>query len=175
MSQGNFNAPPPAKSGGGMSTVMIVLLVFAVLGLICCGGCLYSVYFLGKAGGGAALMGVTLPQVQMHSTVRDKFGGDIEPTGLPTQSNANFQEGATSTVDYEIKGPKGNGKVHAELTTGGPQGFTPKVINVTAPDGSVIDVLAPTSEGAPIMPDDSGDTDGTGTTDATDGADSSNM
>lgn len=171
MSQGNFNAPPPAKSGGGMSTVMIVLLVFAVLGLVCCGGCVYSLYLAGKAGGGAALMGVTLPQVQTHPTVTEKFGGQIEPTGLPTQSSANFQEGATSTVDYEISGPNGKGKVHAELTTGGPQGFTPKVIKVTAPDGAVIDVLAPTSEVAPEMPVETGDADATDG----DGAADSNM
>jgi hypothetical protein len=161
MSQGNFNAPPPAKSGGGMSTVMIVLIVFAVLGLLCCGGCVAIFYGLGKAGGGAALMGVTLPQVQMHPTVREKFGGEIQPTGLPTQSNANFQEGATSTVDYDISGPSGKGKVHAEMKTGGPQGFSPTVIKVTAPDGTVIDVLAPTSEAAPEMPDDTGETDAT--------------
>ena len=146
---------------------MIVLIVFALLGLLCCGGCVASLYFAGKAGGGAALMGVTLPQVQMNPTVRDKFGGDIQPTGFPTQSNANFQEGAKSTVDYEISGPNGKGKVHAELTTGGAQGFTPTAINVTAPDGTVIDVLAPTSEVAPEMPDDSGDTDSTDATDGT--------
>jgi hypothetical protein len=161
MSQGNFSAPPPPKSGGGMSTVMIVLIVFAALGLVCCGGCVYSLYLAGKAGGGAALMGVTLPEVTMHPTVRDKFGGDVEPTGLPTQSNANFQEGATSTVDYEISGPSGKGQVHAEMKTGGAQGFTPTVIKVTAPDGTVIDVLAPTAEAGPEMPDDLGDTDAT--------------
>lgn len=160
MSQGNFNAPPPAKSGGGMSTLMIVLIVFAVLGLICCGGCVASFYWIGKAGGGAALMGTVLPQVQTHPTVTEKFGGPIQPTGLPTSSDANFEQGATSTVDFGISGPNGNGTVHAEMTAGGPQGFTPTVINVTAPDGSVIDVLAPTPEAESEMLDNADDADG---------------
>jgi hypothetical protein len=161
-----------------MSTVMIVLIVFALLGLVCCGGCVASFYWLGKTGGGAALMGTVLPQVQMNSAVTEKFGGHIEPTGLPTQSSANFQQGATSTVDFGISGPKGQGTVHAEMTTGGAQGFTPTVIKVTAPDGSVIDVLAPASA-APIdipdMPGEHGDTDGTDATDAIDGDSSTDM
>lgn len=161
MSQGNFNAPPPAKSGGGMSTVMIVVIVLALLGLLCCGGCVGSCWYAGRVGGGAAVMASVLPKIQMHATVTEKFGGLIEPTGLPTQSNASFQEGATSTVDFEITGPKGKGTVHAETKTGGPQGFTPTVIKVTAPDGTVIDVLAPAAEAGPEMPDDSGETDAT--------------
>jgi hypothetical protein len=167
MSQGNFNAPPPAKSGGGMSVVIIVLIVLALLGVVCCGGCIASFYWLGKTGGGAALMGTVLPRVQMNPTVTEKFGGQIQPTGLPTSSNANFEQGATSTVDFEISGPNGKGTVHAEMTTGGPQGFTPTAIKVTAPDGTVIDVLAPASEVAPEMPDDSGDTDSTDATNGT--------
>jgi hypothetical protein len=153
-----------------MSTVMIILIVFAVLGLLCCGGCVASIYWLGNAGGGAALMGTALPKVQMHPTVTEKFGGTVQPLGFPTQSNVSFQEGANSTADFDISGPNGKGTVHVEATTGGPQGFTPTVIKVTAPDGTVIDVLAPAAEMAPDMPDDVGMEDADATDDS-DGAD----
>lgn len=128
---------PPKKSG--MSTVMIVLIVFGLIFLLCCGGCIGTCYFAGQAAGPVALMGAVLPRVQTSPEVIEKFGSPVEPAGLPTSPNANLSQGATSSVDFDISGPKGKGTVHAEVTLT-PNGFDAKVITVTAPDGSTINV-----------------------------------
>jgi hypothetical protein len=118
---------------------MIVLIVFGLLGLLCCGGCLGTCYFAGRAAGPVALMGGVLPHVQTNPQVIEKLGSPVQPAGMPTSPNADLSQGATSAVDFEISGPKGKGKVHAEVTMT-PNGFDPKVITVTGPDGSVINV-----------------------------------
>jgi hypothetical protein len=129
--------PPPKKSG--LSTFMIVLLVFGVIGLVCCGGCIIVGWMAGRTAGPAALMGAVLPAVEGSPQVQEKFGSPIQPISLPTSPKVDFTPGATSSVDFEISGPKGRGKVHAEVTMT-PNSFEAKVIQVTAPDGSTFNI-----------------------------------
>ena len=122
-----------------MSTFMIVLLVFGVLGLVCCGGCIGSCYLAGSAAGPAALMGAVIPAIQGSPQVQEKFGTPVQPVSMPTSPKVDFTQGATSSVDFDISGPKGKGKVHAEVTMTA-NGFDAKVIKITAPDGSSFDI-----------------------------------
>jgi len=114
---------------------MIVLIVFGLLGLVCCGGCVGCVYFGGQGAIGLGLMEGAMQRIRTNQQVSDKFGGT--PTATYTASKLSLQEGSTSTVDFELSGPKGKGKCHAEFKTNDPE---PTLIRVTAPDGSVIDV-----------------------------------
>lgn len=154
MSQGNYNAPPPKS--GGMSTVMIVLIIFAVLGLICVGACGFCIYSAQQFGNSALKMGAAQLRIEGNQQIEDKFGTPLQPA-LPSASTA-------TSVDYDLSGPKGKGKVHAEFKTGGDGMPEPTVIKVTAPDGTVIDALAPPPVESPAvpdgeMPDDAGATD----------------
>jgi len=170
MSQGTA----PAKSGG-MSTMTIVLVIFGVLGLICvgaCGVCGYSTYRLGQS---AIRMGAAQIHVQTNAQVQDKFGTPLEPA-LPSATTE-------TSVDYDLSGPKGKGKVHAEFKTGADGLPEATVVKVTAPDGTVIDALAPPAESnvVPEMPDgtDTPDLstppDGTTPPDSTDPPEETNM
>ena len=145
-----LSSPPPQKSG--MSTLMIVLIVFGLIFLLCCGGCVGSCYFAGRAAGPVALMGAVLPRVQSNPEVVEKLGSPVEPASLPTSPNADLSQGATSSVDFDISGPKGKGKVHAEVTMT-PNGFDAKVIRVTAPDGSTINVSGEVDKTDITIPD----------------------
>lgn len=143
MSQGPYQnqmppAGPPPKSGGGMKTVLIVLLTLGVLSLVCCGGCVAFFYVGGQSLMGAGFTEIAMQRIRGNQEVIDKFGEPLTQ-GLPTSSSVNLQEGGASTVEFELSGPKGKGKVHAELTNtkNGPE---PTVIRVTAPDGSTINV-----------------------------------
>lgn len=165
MSQGNFNAPPPAKSGGGMSTLMIVLIVLGVLGLICvgaCGVCIYSTQSFVNAVGGGFLAEGTMTFIREDQAIKDELG---EPL---TQENGKFSmQGNTVVVDFDVKGPNGTGKAHAEFTGGNPNPQpgdpppTPGKITVTLPSGKVVDVSTdpPTPESVPELPGGGDDTD----------------
>lgn len=170
MSQGNFNAPPPAKSGGGMSTLMIVLIVLGILGLICvgaCGVCIYGAQSFVSTVGGGFLADGTMPFIREDQAVKDELG---EPL---TQENATFSvQGNQVVVDFDVKGPNGTAKAHAEFAGGNPNPQPgdpppkPGKITVTLPSGKVVDVSTdpPTPESVSEMPDDTGDaeTDGSG-------------
>jgi hypothetical protein len=169
MSQGNFNAPPPAKSGG--NTMMIVLIVIGVLGLICvgaCGACYYAINRGVTALGGMAFAEGSLVFIREDQQVKDELG---EPL---TQENAKWaMQGNKIVADFDVKGPKGVGKGHAEFEGADPNqqpGQQPKpgVITVTLPSGKVVNVsTTPKVEfNEPVMPDEAGDTDGTDATDA---------
>jgi hypothetical protein len=166
MSQGNFNAPPPAKSGGGMSTMMIVLIVLGVLGLICigaCGACYYGAQSLVTAAGGMVFAETSMVFIKEDEAVKAELGDPL------TQENAKFKmEGNKIVVDFDVKGPNGTGKGHAEFAgdnSNPPPGQPPKpgTIKVTLPSGKVVDVsTAPKVEfqNQPSdVPEESGDTD----------------
>ena len=181
MSQGNYNAPPPKS--GGMSTMTIVLIIFGVLGLICigaCGACYYAGQQLVQGVGGAVLAEVAMVNIRQDATVKAELGDDL------TSENAKFSmQGQTSTVDFDVKGPKGTGKAHAEFTGADPNNpaaqAKPGTIRVTLPSGKTVDISTepsiniPDSPDMPDMPDDGDgvtipETPGTDTPD-----DSSNM
>src|SRR4051794_24347927 len=106
MSQPPLSSPPPGPpKSSGMSTVMIVLIVFGLLGLVCCGGCVGCVYFGGQGAIGLGLMEGAMQRIRTNQQVSDKFGGT--PTATYTASKLSLQEGSTSTVDFELSGPKG--------------------------------------------------------------------
>lgn len=139
MSQGPYqNQMPPAgqppKSGGGMSTLLIVLLVLGVLGLVCCGVCGGFTYWGAKVGS-QTLIDPVMRKIQADQQVKDALGEPLT-SGFPSNMKIENTDG---TVDFEVTGPKGKAPVHAELTAG-PNGFEPKVIKVTLPDGQVVDV-----------------------------------
>lgn len=173
MSQGNYNAPPPAKSGGGMSTMMIVLIVLGVLGLVCvgaCGVCSWGLMNAGKAFGGAVMAELAMVNIRQNAEVQGELGEDL------TAENAKLDvRGQTTVVDFDVKGPNGTGKAHAEFAGGDPNNPTApakvNVIKVTLPSGKVVDVstsTAPPTFDMPTdaMPDDAGDageTDGSET------------
>jgi hypothetical protein len=178
MSQGNFGAPPPAKSGG--NTMMIVLIVIAVLGLICagaCGACYYAINQGVTALGGMAFAEGSLVFIREDQQVKDELG---EPL---TQENAKWtMQGNRIVADFDVKGPKGTGKGHAEFEGGDPNqqpGQQPKPgkITVTLPSGKVVDISTEPNvefQNPPIdMPDESGD--GTDATDAGTPDDSTDM
>jgi len=175
MSQGNFNAPPPAKSGGGMSTMMIVLIVLGVLGLVCvgaCGVCSWGLMNAGKAIGGAVMAELAMLNIRQDAAVTDELGSDL------TAENAKLDvRGGTTVVDFDVKGSKATGKAHAEFSGSDPNNpAAPAKVNqikVTLPSGKVVDVsLTPKFDmqnQPPEMLDDAGNTDSTDTTDATPG------
>lgn len=137
MSQGPYQTPPagqPPKSGGGMRTLIIVLLVLGVLGLICCGVCGGFMYWGAKVGS-QALVDPVMQRIRANQQVKDALGEPLT-AGFPSNMKV---ENADATVDFEVSGPQGKGPVHAELTAG-PNGFEPRVIKVTLPNGSVVDV-----------------------------------
>jgi hypothetical protein len=77
-------------------------------------------------------------------------------------------QGNKIVADFDVKGPKGTGKGHAEFEGADPNpqpGQPPKpgVITVTLPSGKVVNVsTTPKVEfNEPVMPDDAGDTDAT--------------
>jgi len=135
-----------------MSTMMIVLIIFGVLGLLCCGICGGCLYFGANSAGPLAYMGAVLPKIQTDPTVQEKFGSPIQPLGMPSGSKLDLSPGAKSTVEFEISGPKGKGKVHAEVTNT-PNGIEPAKIEVTAPDGTVINVSGETDKTDINIPD----------------------
>lgn len=173
MSQGNFNAPP-AKSGGG-NTLMIVLVIFAVLGLICvgaCGACYYGAQSLVTAVGGGVFAETSMAFIRDDQGVKDELG---EPLA---QENAKFvTRGNTIVVDFDVKGPRGTGKGHSEFSvadSNAAPGNPPKpgTITVTLPSGKTVNVSTTPrvdfQNEIPEMPDeggtdptDSGDVPGT--------------
>jgi hypothetical protein len=130
------SGPPPQKSG--MSTVMIVLIIGGLLVLLCCGACGGCIYFgLGETN---KVRDEVMRKVNASQAVKEALGEPLTPNSMP--SNVKF-ENQQVTIDFEITGSKGTGKVHSEGTNG-PNGFEPSVIHVTTPDGKLIDVNAKT-------------------------------
>lgn len=159
--------------------MMIVLIVVAVLGLICagaCGACYFGMQSLVTAAGGMVFAETSMVFVREDDAIKAELG---EPL---TQENAKFKmEGNKIVVDFDVKGPNGTGKGHAEFAGDNPNpqpGQQPKpgTIKVTLPSGKVVDVSTePKVEvGDPSadMPSEDGDaadaTDGADATDATD-------
>jgi hypothetical protein len=150
---------------------MIVLIIFAVLGLICvgaCGACWYIGQSVVTAAGGMVFAEGSMGFIRQDQAVKDELG---EPL---TQENAKWaMQGNKIVADFDVKGPKGTGKGHAEFEGADPnpqpgQAPKPGKITVTLPSGKVVDVsLQPKVEfqnPPPDMPDEAGD--GTDATDA---------
>jgi hypothetical protein len=130
------SGPPPQKSG--MSTIMIVLIIGGLIVLLCCGACGGCVYLgLGETN---KVRDEVMRKINTSQPVKDALGEPLTPSSMP--SNVKF-ENQQVTIDFEVTGPKGSGKVHAEGTNG-PNGFVPSVIHVTPSDGKIIDVNAKT-------------------------------
>jgi Fe-S cluster biogenesis protein NfuA len=129
------SGPPPQKSG--MSTIMIVLIIGGLIVLLCCGACGGCMYF--GVGATNKVRDEVMRKVNTSQAVKDALGDPLTPS-MP--NNVKFENQQT-TIDFDVTGSKGTGKVHAEGTNG-PNGFEPSVIHVTAPDGKVIDVNAKT-------------------------------
>lgn len=130
------SGPPPQKSG--MSTIMIVLIIGGLIVLLCCGACGGCLYLAG--GQTTKVRDEVMRKVNTNQAVKDALGEPLTPSNLPS----NFKlENQQVTIDFDVTGSKGAGKVHAEGTNG-PNGFEPNVIQVTAPGGKIIDVNAKT-------------------------------
>jgi hypothetical protein len=122
-----------------MSTMMIVLIIGGLIVLLCCGACGGCIYF--GMGATNQVRDEVMRKVNTSQPVKDAFGEPLTPN-----MTRNFQfNNQQVTIDFDVTGPKGSGKVHAEGTNG-PNGFEPSVIHVTAPDGKLIDVNAATDK-----------------------------
>jgi hypothetical protein len=141
--------PPPQKSG--RSTMMIVLLIGGLIVLLCCGACGGCIYF--GMGATNQVRDEVMRKVNTNQAVKDALGEPLTPS-MPSSIQFNNQQ---VTIDFDVIGPKGKGKVHSEGISGS-NGFEPTVIHVTAPDGKLIDVNAKTDPTDLEFPTDLGDT-----------------
>jgi hypothetical protein len=123
-----------------MSTLMIVLIIGGLIVLLCCGACGGCFYFgLGQTN---KVRDEVMRKVSASQAVKDALGEPLTPSTMPSNiSVVNDQV----TIDFDVTGPQGSGKVHAEGTNT-VNGFEPRVIHVTPAGGQMIDVNAATDK-----------------------------
>lgn len=120
-------APPPKK---GMSTGKILLIVFGSIGglaLLCCGGCV-GIMFVGFG--------------EMETQLKSQYGNDPvvqEHLGGFTEVDYSFKgsidesQGGTQNMVFDVKGPKGSGRILAVQSAGG-TGFSSAVLRINGTD-----------------------------------------
>jgi cytochrome oxidase complex assembly protein 1 len=153
MSQGPYTGPPQ-RSGGGAGTVIVVLLVFAVLGLLCLGLCGFGMFWGVRQASDVATnladqfgdaMQATLLKVQADMSVQadarvtEKLGQPLS-FGEPTGENMNLPAG-TIVFDSDVSGTKAKATMHVEGQREGKE-WKIKSLKVTFSDGMTIDVDA---------------------------------
>lgn len=103
-----YGSPPPAPRSSGMKIVWILLGLFGVLGLVCCGGCVGFTFWGMSAGAKEIAKQVEgTPAMQEHIGTVESASMNLTATAQYAQENP----GSDNVAVIDVKGSKGSGQL----------------------------------------------------------------